>query len=133
MAVSASASGLAWVANWPITYSAPAATKIAETTVVSKKARTLLRGRRLLALRGRPLLASRGLQLSAVRLRCCDNAVLPSAKRGRQVPGRARPLRLRQRDLCRFGSPIALRLTVQKRENHRNAEPTSVAAPRCQK
>src|SRR5262249_52194289 len=87
MAVSASASGLAWRATWPITYSAPAATKIAETTVVSRKARTLLRGRRLLALRGRRLLAVGGRLLLATCLRCCDNAVLPSAKHDRQVAG----------------------------------------------
>src|SRR5262249_58934788 len=69
------------------------ATKIADTTVVSRKARTLLRGRRLLALRGRRLLALRGRRLltlggrsvGATCLRCCDNAVLPSARHYRQV------------------------------------------------
>jgi hypothetical protein len=105
IAVSASASGLTAVAgaNCPIMYSAPPATKIAETTVVSKKARTLLRGLRA-PLRGLPsplrVLASpllRGLLALAVRLRCCDNAVLPSAKRGRQAAGHAGPLRPRQR------------------------------------
>src|SRR5215470_9189739 len=77
MALSASASGLAFGANWPIAYSAAAATKIAEMTVVSKNARTLLRGGRL----------------PAARLRCCDNAVLPWAERARRAAVRTGPLR----------------------------------------
>src|SRR5215467_15865061 len=130
IAVSASASGLALVENCPSMYSAPPATKIAETTVVIRKARTLLRDLRPLrgfpALprvlwsplrglsppRGRtspprgltsPLTGGRWLPTRlgprelAVRLRCCDNAVLPSATRDRQVAGHAGPLRPRQR------------------------------------
>src|SRR6266702_2011881 len=89
MAVSASASGLVPPSNSPITYSALAATKIAETTVVSKNARTLLRGRRP----------------PAARLRCCDNAVLPWAERAGRAAERAGPLRLRQRGFQRFGPP----------------------------
>src|SRR6266568_3106501 len=105
MAVSASASGLVPPSNSPITYSALAATKIAETTVVSKNARTLLRGRRP----------------PAARLRCCDNAVLPWAERAGRAAERAGPLRLRQRVLQRFGPPTGPAITGQ---NRRNKEPT---------
>src|SRR6266702_1752196 len=109
MAVSASASGLVPPSSSPITYFAPAATKIAETTVVSKNARTLLRGRRL----------------PAARLRCCDNSVLPWVERTiRRAPRRAAlsagPLRPRQRVLAGW--------TGQRRaitgQNRRNKEPT---------
>src|SRR5271155_5673044 len=53
---------------------APIAMATAAITVASKKARTSLRVLRLLA----------------NRLRCCDNAVLPSAKPGEQVAQRAK-------------------------------------------
>ncbi|HUC58139.1 MAG TPA: hypothetical protein VMA95_12110 [Streptosporangiaceae bacterium] len=53
---------------------APTAIATAATTVVSKKARTFLRVLRLLT----------------NRLRCCDNAVLPSAKLEEQAAQRAK-------------------------------------------
>src|SRR5260370_21875137 len=105
-----------------MTYSAPPTTKIAATTVVSKKARTLLRGPRPLGFRGR--------LLPAARLRCCDKAVLPSAERSRQGAGRAGPLRPRQRVSWLSGY---LPRHDDYGQNHRNKEPDSVAAPRCQK
>ena len=105
MALIASASGLALGANWPIAYSAAAATKIAEMTVVSKNARTLLRGRRL----------------PAVRLRCCDNAVLPWAERARHVAVRTGPLRAKAASHAEVSWGISPSITGQ---NRRNKEPT---------
>src|SRR6266487_6690355 len=60
-------------------YRAPPAMAMAASTVVSKKARTLLRPRRP----------------PDGRLRCCDNAVLPSAKRDGQAAQRTGPLRVK--------------------------------------
>src|SRR5215813_9141011 len=107
MALSASASGLAFGANWPIAYSAAAATKMAEMTVVSKNARTLLRGGRL----------------PAARLRCCDNAVLPWAER-------ARPLRAKAASHAQ-SQPVQQPVIYRAEPPKQGAN--SVAAPRCQK
>src|SRR5579859_3788349 len=98
-------------------YSAPPATKIAETTVVSKKARTLLRG----------------LRVPAVRLRCCDDAVLPWAEHARQAAGRTGPLRPRQRVLPWRWRPAAARHYRADLAEPSKDGANSVAAPRCQK
>ena len=67
------ASRSGWAENWLIMTLAPTAMTTAAATVVIKKARTLLCVR----------------LLPCNRLRCCDNAVLPSAKPAGQAAKRA--------------------------------------------
>src|ERR1022692_1042802 len=100
------ASGSAWVVGSPIRYLAPPAMATAAVTVVSKKARTLLRARRP----------------PDSRLRCCDNAILPSANRARQDAGRAGPPQSKAASLVT--DQLLTVASANYGQNHRNKEPS---------